>query len=335
MRLYRSGKSTSAGPSPIPWGRVIGLMRPIRKGLAGMVALSIGGVLVGLVPPLALGVLVNALVERNDKHEAAILATVIAAAIIIEATAYVLSDGLYGRNAAHLYRNLRLQMFTGARRIPREGAAEMTGLPSRFISDAETLERVTVSILDSGAMLLVEFVSAFVALGLLAPWTIPVVIPALAATWIVTRKTQQPAATAGQHRQEELEHMTESIVRELGKPDDAEATAGFKVAAERVMAAQIRVGWLRALNLQGSAGLAKLGPIAVVVVAAFASTPHVGTLISLYLLAQRTYWGFDGIVDLSLATQSVRGGVSRCFTLIDTPATPTATDPARRLGTAA
>ena len=38
-----------------------------------MVGLSVGGVLIGLVPPLALGVLVNALVERNDKHEAACL----------------------------------------------------------------------------------------------------------------------------------------------------------------------------------------------------------------------------------------------------------------------
>jgi hypothetical protein len=33
-----------------------------------MVGLSVAGVLIGLVPPLALGVLVDALVERNDKH---------------------------------------------------------------------------------------------------------------------------------------------------------------------------------------------------------------------------------------------------------------------------
>ena len=85
------------------------------------------------------------------------------------------------------------------------------------------------------------------------------------------------------------------------------------------MHAEIRYGWLQAINRQGSAGLAKLGPIAVVVVAAFAGTAHVGTLISLYLLAQRAFWGFDGIVDLSLATQSVRGAVNRCFEYIDNP----------------
>ena len=85
------------------------------------------------------------------------------------------------------------------------------------------------------------------------------------------------------------------------------------------MHAEIRYGWLQAINRQGSAGLAKLGPIAVVVVAAFAGTAHVGTLISLYLLAQRTFWGFDGVVDLSLATQSVRGAVNRCFEYIDNP----------------
>jgi hypothetical protein len=86
---------------------------------------------------------------------------------------------------------------------------------------------------------------------------------------------------------------------------------------DKVMAAEIRYGWLQAINRQGSAGLAKLGPIAVVVAAAFAATAHVGTLISLYLLAQRSFWGFDGIVDLSLATKSVRGCVNRCFEFID------------------
>jgi hypothetical protein len=49
---------------------------------------------------------------------------------------------------------------------------ERSGLPSRFISDAETVG-VAVSVLDSGSMLLVEFASAVVVLGLLSPWTIP------------------------------------------------------------------------------------------------------------------------------------------------------------------
>src|SRR5271165_526880 len=48
-------------PARVPWRRVAALLRPIRWGLAGMVGLSVTGVLVGLVPPLALGVLVDAL----------------------------------------------------------------------------------------------------------------------------------------------------------------------------------------------------------------------------------------------------------------------------------
>ena len=43
---------------------------------------------------------------------------------------------------------------------------------------------------------------------------------------------------------------------------------------------------------------------------------------AIYLLAQRVFWGFDGLVDLRLDTQSVRGAVARCFELIDTPASP-------------
>lgn len=283
-----------------------------------MVGLSVGGVLVGLVPPLALGVLVNALVEHNNTPEAALLAGLVALATVLEAAAFTASDGVYARNASRLYRNLRLDMFAGALRRARSGG-ETAGLPSRFISDAETLERITMSLLDNGSMLAIEFVTALVALGLLQPWAVVVILPALAAIWTVTRRMQEPAALAGHHRQHQLEAMTSSIARELDLPERGDAPGRFRTAAERVMVAEVRLGWLRALNLQGSGGLAKLGPVAVVVVAAFAGTRQVGTLLSLYLLAQRAFWGFDGLVDLSLNMQSVRGGVLRCFELIDAP----------------
>ena len=283
-----------------------------------MVGLSVSGVLIGLVPPLALGALVDALVEQNDRPEAALLACVIALAIMLEAGAYILSDGMYARNASRLYRNLRAEMFEGALRRSKNGE-DTAGLSSRFISDAETLEQITLSLLDSGTMLLVEFGSALIAIAILQPWAVVVILPTLAGIWIVTRRTQEPVASAGQRRQEELEAMTNSILRELDRHDDPEAASRFGTATERLMAAEVRLGWLRAFNLQGSGGLAKLGPIAVVIVAAFVGTRYIGTLISLYLLAQRVFWSFDGLVDLSLGMQSVRGAVARCFDLIDAP----------------
>lgn len=310
--------TTPSVPPPVPWRRVAGLLGPIRWGLAGMVALSVGGVLVGLVPPLALGALVDALIERNDRREAALLAGLIALTIIAEATAYVLSDGMYARNAGKLHRNLRLKMFDGVRRR-RSAERDLSGIPSRFISDAQTLDSITVSILDTGSMLLVEFGSAVIAIGLLEPLALAVIFPTLAAIWIVTRRTQEPAALAGQRKQEELERMTRAIARDLGQSNGTAGKSRFRAAVERVMRAEIRYGWLQAVNRQGSAGLAKLGPIAVVVAAAFAGTAHVGALISLYLLSQRTFWGFDGIVDQSLATKSVRGAVNRCFEFVDVP----------------
>jgi ABC-type multidrug transport system fused ATPase/permease subunit len=282
-----------------------------------MVGLSAGGVLLGLVPPLALGVLVDALVERGDKREAALLAALIAGALIVQAIAYVLSDGMYYRNAGQLHRSLRLRMFDGLRRRGLREGEESGGVPSRFISDVLTLDRVTVSLLDTGSMVLVQFISAVVAVGLLEPVTLAVIFPMLAAIWVVTRNTQEPAATAGLRRQEQLELMTVSVVRELPEPDEGLARRRFREAVERVMQAEIRFGWLQAINVQGSGGLAMLGPIAVVVAAAFAGTAHVGTLLSLYLLSQRVFSGFDGIVDLSFGIKSVRGAVNRCFEYID------------------
>ena len=122
---------------------------------------------------------------------------------------------------------------------------------------------------------------------------------------------------------------TLAVARRSPSPDsgqvlqtDHDATVRFHAAAERVRTAEVRLGWLRALNLQGSGGLAKLGPITAVVAAAFMGHHQPGTLMAIYLLAQRVFWGFDGLVDLRLDTQSVRGAVTRCFELIDTPATP-------------
>jgi len=129
---------------------------------------------------------------------------------------------------------------------------------------------------------------------------------------------QEPVASAAERRQERLEHVTQVIAHELETPDEPESTPRFRRAIDRLLAAEIRVGWLEAVNLQGSGGLAKIGPIAAVVAAAFTGTHLVGTLIAVYLLAQRAFWGFDGLVDLSLGLNSIRGAVARCFALVDT-----------------
>ena len=318
--------STDCDPAPIPWRRAFALLRPLRGGVLAMGGLTVSGVLIGLVPPLVLGALINALVARNATAHAALLAGLVALAMLLEAGAYVASDGMYARNASRLYRNLRLQMFRGAlrRRIVASAAEQTAGLPSRFISDAETLERMTLALLDRGLMQIVEFVGALTALAVLEPWTIAVVVPSLATTWLVARRVQEPTAVAGQQRQEQLEAMTSTLSQLLGRrshgPD--EATNRLRAAADRVMAAEVRLGWLRALNLQGSGGLAKLGSITPVLAAAFVGHHQTGTLMAIYLLAQRVFWGFDGLVDLRLDTQSVRGAVARCFELIDTPTSP-------------
>jgi ABC-type bacteriocin/lantibiotic exporter with double-glycine peptidase domain len=283
-----------------------------------MVALTVAGVLVGLVPPLALGALVDALIESDDVPEAIVLTGVIVVAICVAATAYIVSEGIYARNAGRLSLSLRTQMFEGAARRAQAGE-DVTGLPSRFISDAETLEQVTLYLLDSGIMMLVSFAMALVAIEILQPWSILVVTPALIGIWVLTRRMQRPVATAGQRRQEELETMTDSVSRELARSRDPLAASRFRGAAEGLMVAEVRLGWLRAFNLQGSGGLASLGPIAVVVVAAFVGTQQIGTLISLYLLAQAVFSSFDGLVDLSLGIHGVRGAVVRCFEVIDTP----------------
>jgi ABC-type multidrug transport system fused ATPase/permease subunit len=287
-----------------------------------MVALSVLGSLAGLVPPITLGYLINDLVELHGlKPEDALWAGLLAAAIAVEAAAYIGSDGLYSRNAGRLYRNVRLRMFDGVMRRPPQDRRDSEGLPARFVSDVETFERVTVYLLDTGSMLIVELATALVVLGLMEPWAIPVAAPLLVATWFATRRMQEPAARAGRVRQEELEELTGSVSRELRGAGGPEARARFASGSERLLVAEVRLGWVQAANLHVSGALAKLGPIAVVVAAAWAGGYQAGTLLTLYLLAARAFSGFDGLVDLSLGMQSVRGAIARCLELLDTGVT--------------
>jgi ABC-type multidrug transport system fused ATPase/permease subunit len=297
---------------------VLTLLRPLRAGLTAMVGLSTLGSLAGLVPPITLGYLINDLVERHGvKPEDALWAGLLAGAILVEAAAYVASDGLYARNAGRLYRDLRLRMFDGVTQgRAQQQRIDTEGLPSRFISDVETFEHVTVYMLDTGSMLVVELATALILLGLFEPWAIPVVVPLLAATWLATRHMQAPAATAGRQRQEQLEEMTESLNRELAGVRDRHARNRFASVAERLLRAEVHLGWVQATNLHVSGALAKLGPIAVVVAAAYSGGYHAGTLLTLYLLAARCFYGFDGLVDLSLGMQSVRGAIHRCLELV-------------------
>ncbi len=286
-----------------------------------MVSLSVSGSLVGLVPPIALGFLVNDLAEVRNRGHAVVWAAIIVAMLVFESVAYAASDGLYAGVAGRLYRDLRTLMFAGAMRRAPGAAEEASGLVSRFVSDVETVEHVTVATLDLGAMRVAELTAALVALGLFDPWVVPLVVALIAITAFVARRTQIPAARAGRQRQEELEGMSRSLARELNERSEREqAKARFRVAVERVLSSEIRLGWLQAANTHGSGALAALGPIAVVLVAAFQGGLKAGTLLSFYLLAERAFQGADSLVDLSLDAQIVRGAVARCFELIDTPA---------------
>lgn len=61
-------------------------------------------------------------------------------------------------------------------------------------------------------------------------------------------------------------------------------------------------------------------------------TADAGTLLILYRLAARCFYGFDGLIDLNLSVQSGRGPINRCLELLDRETVP---DPRSSLGEAA
>lgn len=302
----------------IPWLRLVPLMRPVRAQLAAMVAFTGLGALVGLVPALALGSLVDDLAGAHRGSGAALAAGLIVAAIVVEALAFTLSDGFFTKAVASLYRDLRLMMFAGVQRAPQHSSEDLAGLTSRFVSDAEAMQELIVSPIDTAVMGAFELVSALVALVVLsAPGAgVAVVLGLIAA--ILARTLQAPAAEAAQERQEALEAMSRSLAGELSRRlRDEGGARRFAQSATRVLHREARLGWLEAVSRYGSGAAANLGPIAVVIVAALTSSLKAGVLLSIFLLAQRAFSAADDLLEIGLDVEIVRGAVARCFQLVD------------------
>jgi ATP-binding cassette subfamily C protein len=283
-----------------------------------MVALTGAGALAGLVPPLALGVLVNELAGGRRGAGAVLAVVLIVIAIACEALAFTVSDGFFSRAVATLYRDLRVMMFAGARRLPADDSEHVAGLTSRFVSDAEAMQELIVAPLDSAVLGLFELVSALIAVAVLdlpaAGVTIALVLLAAA----VGRMTQAPTAQAAQERQEALEAMSRSLAAELSRHLEGAAAAGrFREAASMVLRREVRLGWLQAASRYGSGAATNLGPIAVVVFAAFTGSLKAGTLLSLFLLAERAFSAAENLLEVGLDVEMVRGAVLRCFELVD------------------
>lgn len=319
-----ASRSSKAG---IPWRRLVRLARPVRAQLAGMVALTGAGSLAGLVPPLALGVLVNELAGGRRGGGAVLAVVLIVVAVALEALAFTVSDGLFAKAVATLYRDLRVMMFAGARRLhaedcstqhPSVGSEHVAGLTSRFVSDAEAMQELIVAPLDSAVLGLFELISALVALAVLDLPTAGIAIVLAVLTAMIGRTTQAPAAQAGQERQEALEAMSRSLAAELSRRvEGTTAARRFREAASMVLRREVRLGWLQAASRYGSGAVVNLGPIAVVVFAAFTGSLKAGTLLSLFLLAERAFSAAEDLLEVGLDVEMVRGAVVRCFELVD------------------
>lgn len=283
-----------------------------------MVALTGVGSLVGLVPALALGSLVDDLAGAHDSSGAVLAGVLIVGSIAVEAIAFTLSDGFFTKAVSSLYRDLRVMMFSGVQRSAEGGAEELAGFTSRFVSDAEAMQELIVSPLDTAVMGIFELVSALIALAILnAPAAgVAVGLGLLAA--VFARLLQAPAAGAAQERQEALEAMSRSLAAELSRRlRDGSGKQRFARSATHVLRREVRLGWLEAASRYGSGAAANLGPIAVVIVAALTADLRAGTLLSIFLLAERAFSAADDLLEIGLDVELVRGAVARCFQLVD------------------
>jgi ABC-type bacteriocin/lantibiotic exporter with double-glycine peptidase domain len=279
-----------------------------------MVSLSVGGSLVGLVPPVALGRLVDAVVHGGAPSRAGLWAVAIGVAVVAQAAAYVLSDGLYARIASRLYCDLRELMFDGILRRRLKGS-EAAAFASRFVSDAEGIEHLTVGVLDQGAVSLGDLGVSIIALAVFGGWIAAVAAVGVLAASVAMRRLQRPAAAAGERRQEALEEM----IHELGQTEERDAVrrrTGFRESLDELARREQRLGWIAAANRHGSLAVAGLGPVVVLMVAALETRATAGVLLTVYLLAARAFEAAETLLDLALEIEVARGAARRCFSLV-------------------
>ena len=286
----------------IPWLRIWRLLHPSRARLAAMVSLSLAGSAAGLVAPIALGAVVTAL-ERHRDGTALWCAGAIACAFAVEAGAYLASDACYASITADVLARMRRAMFDGLGPLGPEMRARFS---SRFVSDVETFEELTVGALDQASMGLFDLVAALAALALLDGSLVAVVAGGVAVWIVVVRALRAPVARAGLRRQEDLELMSSQL----------SSGEGFDEAVARVAAAERRVGRISAAHRHAGLALSGVGPAAVV----FAGVLHgvgAGALLSAYLLSTRAFVATDVLFDIKLDVELARGAVARCFALVD------------------
>lgn len=279
-----------------------------------MLALSVAGSLAGTFQPLALGRLVDSLVARAGPSGAsastAWWAAGLTAAVLAGAAAYGASDVLYATAAARIFRDLRMAMAHGIAGLPVR-----PGIASRFVSDVESVEGILVGALDRGTIALFEFAAGLIAVGLL-------VAPAAAAAAVgvaiavgVSRLGQGRVAGRSTARQEALEELAASVDR--GGHSDLGGAASLPVVAERLRAADVRLAVAHAIAGYGSFAAAGVVPVAVVLVGGGWSLHRAGTILSLYLLTERTARAAEALVDLGISVEDVRGPLARCLALVD------------------
>ena len=302
----------------VPWEAVWRLLSPGRRDLAGRVSLSLAGSFAGLVPALALGYVINATVA-GARTSALLWVGAIGVTVIVEGVAYVFSDGLYARVASRLYRDLRSSMFAGVLRRDLH-ANERAALASRFVSDTELMEQLTVAALDQGAVSVFDLLAALGALAVIDSWLIAVVAGAVGLALAVLSVLRRPAAAASDERQGALEAMSDALVT---PGSSAESTwQRFSLATEAVAAAELRLGWIGAVNRQGSQAMTGVGQVAVILAAALQRGLGAGTLLSVYLLAGRALGATETLFDAYFEIELSRGALGRCFALADLTTEP-------------
>ena len=329
--------TTTEGPDPFSWGRVLGLFRPHRLRVAGVAALVLLVAALGIVNPLLIRVVFDRGLFPGDGPSDFGLVVTLALVML----AVTVGGGLLGvwrtiatnRLGQDVLRDLRDELYGHLQHLSLSfySGARTGDLQSRITSDVGGIQNAVTSTISNILSNVVTFASALVAMLVLSPTltalalaTVPLFV--LATRWVggrrerYTAQTQAATAEMSVVTQETLSVSGITLAKLFGRQDrevDRFQQANARLA-EAATAQQV-IGQAFFTVIQAFMGAT---PVLIYLVAGWlldrGTDLSAGTVVAFTTLQSQLFFPVARLLETTVELQSSRALFRRIFAYLDT-----------------
>ncbi len=313
--------------------RVLRFAQPYRRMIAGFVATLVVMAVLGLVPPLLLGRIIDHAIAQGDRAELNVLALTIVVAAFAEAGISLVERSLSSRIGESVIYDLRVSLFDHVQRLPISffTRSQTGALISRMNNDVIGAQRALTGTLGSVVSNVIALGATLVALFVLE-WRLTLVALVLLPVFLVpakrvgrklasiTRESMDLNASMNTTMTERFNVAGALLVKLFGRHDDERDEFGSRAGRVRdigVRSAFYSRTFVTALTLVGALGTAAVYWIGGQLV--ISESMKIGTLASMSLLVVRIYAPLTSLTNARVDIMTALVSFDRVFEVLDAP----------------